>query len=72
MNYKKYGYILVNKILERAVDELKAIVLSQRARRSAKTLTAEDQELTRIADGCLLARSHDKVQPVLQSFRTNL
>ena len=72
VNYKKYGYILVNKILERAVDELKAIVLSERTRRSGKVLTAEDQELARIAEGCLLARSHEKVQPVLQSFRTNL
>ena len=71
-NYNKYGYILVNKILERAVDELKAIVLSERTRRSEKALTEEDQELARIAEGCLLARSHEKVQPVLQSFRTNL
>jgi len=72
VNYKKYSYILVNTILERAVDELKAIVLSERTRRSGKALTAEDQELARIAEGCLLARSHEKVQPVLQSFRTNL
>jgi len=54
------------------VDELKAIVLSERTRRSGKVLTSEDQELARIAEGCLLARSHEKVQPVLQSFRTNL
>ena len=72
MNYNKYGYILVNKILEKAVDELKAIVLSERTRRSGKAPTAEDQELERIAEGSLLSRSHEKVQPVLQSFRTNL
>ena len=72
VNYNKYGYILVNKILEKAVDELKAIVLSERTRRSGKAPTAEDQELERIAEGSLLSRSHEKVQPVLQSFRTNL
>ena len=69
VNYDKYGYILVNKILDRAVYELKAIVLSERARRSGKPLTAEDQELIRIAQGCLLANSHEKVRPVLESFK---
>ena len=49
VNYNKYGYILVNTILERAVDELKAIVLTERTRRSGKVLTAADQELARVA-----------------------
>jgi len=44
----------------------------ERTRRSGKAPTAEDQELERIAEGSLLSRSHEKVQPVLQSFRTNL
>lgn len=75
VNYDKYGYILVNKILDKAVAELKAIVLSERARRSGKPLTADDGELIRVAEGCLLANSHEKVQPVLESFKiagTNL
>ena len=77
VNYNKYGYILVNKILDKAVRELKAIVLSERTRRSGKALSAGDRELARIAENCLLANSHDKVQPVLESFkiaaaRTNL
>ena len=42
-NYEKYDYILVNDRLEQAVDELKAIVLSERARRSGRPLTDEDQ-----------------------------
>jgi guanylate kinase len=69
VNYDKYGYILVNKILEKAVSELKAIVLSERARRSGKPLTAEDRQLIHVAEGYLLANSHEKVQPVLESFK---
>ncbi|HET9742489.1 MAG TPA: guanylate kinase [Terriglobales bacterium] len=69
VNYEKYRYILVNAILEHAVEELKAIVLSERIRRSGKTLTGEEQKLTRIADQCLLANSHQRVQPVLASFK---
>lgn len=75
VNYSKYGYILVNKVLDKAVHELRAIVLSERIRRSGKSLTIEDQELIRIAEGCLLANSHEKVRPVLESFKiagTNL
>ena len=69
VNYDKYGYILVNKILDQAVHELKAIVLSERARRSGKPFTADDQELMSVAKRCELANSHDKVRPVLESFK---
>jgi Guanylate kinase len=78
VNYPDYGYILVNEILEHAVYELQAIVLSERIRRSGDPVASEQRELFRIADGCLLANSHKKVQPVLDSFdittaiRTNL
>ncbi len=68
VNYKNYGYILVNEILEQAVHELKAIVLSERARRSGQPLTPADRELASVAQQCLLANSHARVQPVLESF----
>jgi guanylate kinase len=68
VNYKDYGYILVNEILEQAVHELKSIVLSERARRSGQPLTAADRELASVAQQCLLANSHARVQPVLDSF----
>jgi guanylate kinase len=68
VNYKDYGYILVNEILEQAVHELKAIVLSERARRSGQPLTPADRELASVAQQCLLANSHARVQPVLESF----
>jgi guanylate kinase len=71
VNYTDYGYILVNEILEHAVYELKAIVLSERIRRSGERAADEHRELFRVADECLLANSHGKVQPVLDSFDIN-
>ena len=35
-NYSKYDYILVNNLLEQSADELKAIVLAERIKRSGK------------------------------------
>jgi guanylate kinase len=69
VNYKDYGYILVNKVLDKAVHELKAIVLSERNRHSGEPSKPEDEDLRRVAEGCLLANSHEKVQPVLESFK---
>jgi len=68
VNYKDYGYILVNEILDKAVEELKTIVLSERVRRSGRQPTSDESKMMRIAEGCLLANSHDKVRPVLESF----
>jgi len=69
VNYKDYGYILVNKALDKAVHELKAIVLSERNRRSGEPSKPENEDLKRVAEECLLANSHEKVQPVLESFK---
>ena len=68
VNYKDYGYILVNEILDKAVEELRSIVLSERVRRSGRQPTSDESKMMRIAEGCLLANSHDKVRPVLESF----
>jgi guanylate kinase len=68
-NYEKYGYILVNDDLEQAVDEMKAIVLSERARRSGRPLTAEDQENLRMAEKHRLYNMCDRIKPILDSFR---
>src|SRR5690349_11366127 len=70
VNYKDYGYILVNEILDKAVEELKAIVLSERVRRSGKQPTPDECKLLRVAEGCLLACSHERVRPVLESFQS--
>jgi len=68
VNYKDYGYILVNEILDKAVEELRSIVLSERVRRSGRQPTPDEAKMMRIAEGCLLANSHQKVRPVLESF----
>jgi len=68
-NYKKYDYILVNDDLEQAVDEMKAIVLSERARRSGRPLTDDDQANLKIADQHRLENMRDRIKPILDSFR---
>jgi guanylate kinase len=68
-NYKKYDYILVNDDLEKAVDEMKAIVLSERARRSGRSLTAEDQKNSEVAEAHRLHNMQDRIKPILDSFR---
>jgi guanylate kinase len=69
VNYKDYGYILVNEILDKAVHELKAIVLSERIQRSGEPPSGDQCELVRTAQSCLLSNSHEKVEPVLHSFK---
>ena len=68
-NYDKYSYILVNDGLEQAVDEMKAIVFSERARRSGRPLTAVDQESLRLAEKQRLQNMRDRIKPILDSFR---
>jgi guanylate kinase len=67
-NYRQYGYILVNDILDRAVEELEAIVSSERIRRSDGTITAEAARLIRIAEACRQQNSMQRLGPVLASF----
>jgi guanylate kinase len=68
-NYDKYDYILVNDRLEQATDELRAIVLSERLRRSAKPPSGEDQSKIRVAEQCRLNNARERIQPILDSFR---
>lgn len=69
-NYREYGYILVNDILDRAVEEMTAIVAAERIRRNGDaSLTPADRErVLRIAEGCRQANSEARVRPVLQAF----
>jgi len=68
-NYDKYDYILVNDRLEPSVDQLKAIVLSERTRPSGRPLSAEDQAAHAIAEQCRLNNVRERVRPILDSFR---
>jgi guanylate kinase len=63
-NYQKYDYILVNDRLEVSVDALKAVLLSERLRRSGR----EDGTLNAEAELCRLDQVRDRLRPILRSF----
>jgi guanylate kinase len=69
--YPDYGYILVNDKLDEAVDELEAIVWSERLRRhspDAGEITEIDAwRYHELAEGCRKG-NNNRIHPVLQSF----
>jgi guanylate kinase len=67
-NYSHYGYILVNDKLEESIDKLRAIVESERKKRSGAKLSGKDLELLQEAESCLRERAMEKVQPIVASF----
>lgn len=67
-NYREYKYVLVNDILDKAVEELTAIVIAERSRASGKSLNTEQARSAGIARACLLANSAERLHPVLCSF----
>ena len=69
-NYRDYGYILVNDILDRAVEEMAAIVAAERIWRhgSADGMPSDRERLLQIAAGCRQANSEARIRPVLQAF----
>jgi guanylate kinase len=71
-NYDKYDYILVNDRLEQSIDQLKAILLSERLRRSGRPLTNDEEAKVALADRNRLENMRTRIQPILDSFRDNL
>jgi guanylate kinase len=68
-NYGQYSYILVNDVLDRAVEELEAIVYNERVRRSSGVVPEGDGDrLLAIADTCRQSNAGVRLQPVLASF----
>ena len=69
-NYREYGYILVNDILERTVEEMVAIVESERFRKDGAPAegSADAERLMQIADACRQANAAARVEPVLRAF----
>ena len=69
-NYRDYGYILVNDILDRAVEEMAAIVAAERFRRNGTSDggSPDLDRLLRLAEGCRQANSTERVKPVLEAF----
>ncbi|HVT99080.1 MAG TPA: guanylate kinase [Acidobacteriaceae bacterium] len=69
-NYREYGYILVNDVLDRAVEEMVAIVAAERVRRSGDTsLSATDSNrVLALAESCRQANSQSRIRTVLRAF----
>ncbi len=67
-NYHQYRYILINDILDYAVESLKAIVIAERARRHGAPQDPESARMMQLADKCRQANSADRLAPVLASF----
>ena len=68
--YDKYDYVLINDQLEKSIERLEAIVLSERLRRDKRDLSEQEAAIVQRAERLRLANLKDKVQPILASFRT--
>jgi guanylate kinase len=70
-NYDEYGYILVNDVLDHAVEELEAIVASERFHRKQPSGSAgggDTDRLLAIAERCRRTHAMERVIPVLTAF----
>ena len=66
--YSQYRYILVNDVLDNAVESLTAIVIAERAMRHQVPADPESARMMQIADRCRQANSISRLEPVLSSF----
>ena len=67
-NYRQYGYILINDILDRAVAQLEAIVLAERFYRNGVAIPFRSRRVLEVAASCLQSNSRERLKPVLESF----
>jgi guanylate kinase len=67
-NYREYGYILVNDILDRAVAQLEAIVLAERFYRNDEPIAYRSHRVLEVAAACLQTNTRERLQPVLEAF----
>jgi guanylate kinase len=67
-NYRDYKYILVNDVLERAVDELASIVTAERVLHEGKEQEPGVQAVLKKAAACRQENAEDRLRPVLQAF----
>jgi guanylate kinase len=68
-NYREYGYILVNDILDRAVAQLEAIVLAERFYRNDEPIAFRSRRVLEVAAACLQTNSQERLRPVLETFK---
>ena len=66
----KYDYSVVNDVLDESVDQLKAIVLHERARRSGNPLSEDARRNEAIAGQCLQKAQQEsgKLKEILETF----
>ena len=67
-NFRQYGYILVNDILDRAVAQLEAIVLAERYYRNGEAIAYRSRRVLEVAAACLQTNSQERLKPVLEAF----
>jgi guanylate kinase len=69
--YQNYDYILVNDQLERSIDALVAIVLTERLRAEGRTPTPEEMKRIELAEQYRLENVRDSIQTILATFAEN-
>jgi guanylate kinase len=69
--YDKYDYVLINDQLEKSIERLQAIVLSERLRREERALSEQESAIVERAERLRLANLRERVQPILASFRAD-
>jgi len=67
-NYREYGYILVNDILDRAVAQLEAIVFAERYYRNGEAIAYRSRRVLEVAAACRQSNSQERLKPVLEAF----
>ncbi len=68
-NYREYRYIVINDVLDQAVEELIAIVHAERAwAHPEQPVDSETQRWISIAQPCLQTNVKERLRPVLASF----
>ena len=67
-NFRQYGYILVNDILDRAVEQLEAIVLAERFYRNGEAIAYRSRRVLEVAAACMQSNTQERLKPVLEAF----
>jgi guanylate kinase len=69
-NYSRYNYILINNLLEESIENLQAILRSERLLRAGRRLSAEESAVVAIAERCRLVNVRDRLKAILDSFES--
>jgi guanylate kinase len=67
-NYRRYDYILVNDILDRAVAQMEAIVQAERFYRNGEPIALRPGRVLEVAASCRQSNAGERLKPVLEAF----